>query len=128
MATFVGDLIGRTVDRLVRGVVIPVAAIIVVLVEHGVLLAAFAALWVAGGAALVADPTALDRAWVAIGQLPLPIQGLAWLLFLPLMAGLWVWSTDWAPAVRLVLVAAIAGWNLLVFIPRPSVRRQPAGS
>ena len=129
MATQVGVLLAATLDRLVRRVVVPVTSVIPALVEHGVLLAVFGALWVGFGAALVSNPAALDGIWGAIGQLPLPVQGVAWLLFLPLMAGLWVWSTDWAVAVQVVLIAGIAGWNLLVFLPRRSIARQvPAGS
>lgn len=105
-------------DRLINWVVLPVTRVIPFLVSSGILLVAFAALWVAFGAALVASPAALDDAWRTLVGLPLPIQGLAWLLLLPLPAGLWVWGTDWPLTVRLVLIAAIAGWNLLVFVPR----------
>ena len=42
----------------------------------------------------------------------------AWVLFLPVMAGLWIWETGWPTLVRLLLVVGIAGWNLLVFLPR----------
>lgn len=111
-------VVAGTVDVLVRRVVIPVTSLIPALVEHGILLALYAVLWIAFGAALVTSPAALASAWASIGQLPLPVQAVAWLLFLPLMAGLWIWSTDWAMAVRLVLVAGVAAWNLLVFIPR----------
>jgi hypothetical protein len=34
------------------------------------------------------------------------------------MAGLWIWESTWPVAVRLLLVAGIAGWNLLIFLPR----------
>lgn len=114
------QLIASTVDLFVRRVLVPVTSVIPALVEHGILLAVFAALWVAFGAAALADPAALASAWTTIGQLPLPMQALAWLLFLPVMAGLWIWSTDWALAMRLVLVAGVAVWNLLVFLPRRS--------
>lgn len=106
-------------DRLINWVVLPVTRVIPFLVSSGIMLVAFAALWVAFGAALIASPAALDGAWRTLIGLPLPVQGLAWLLLLPLPAGLWVWSTDWPLAVRLVLIAGIAGWNLLVFVPRP---------
>jgi hypothetical protein len=33
------------------------------------------------------------------------------------MIGLWVWDTTWPLVVRLV-VAGIAGWNLLIFLPK----------
>ncbi len=129
MAISAGQLFARAADGVVRRVVVPVTSVIPALVEHGVLLAVFGALWVGFGAALVSNPAALDQAWSAIGQLPLPMQGLVWLLFLPPMAGLWVWNTDWAIGVRLVLIAGIAGWNLLVLLPRRSAAGQvPARS
>lgn len=127
MTTF-GELIAGTVDRLVRWIVIPLTSAIPGLVAHGVLLAVFAAMWLAFAAGLVADPAAPGRAWGAIGQLPLPAQGLAWLLFLPLMAGLWVWSTDWSLAIRLVVVGGIAAWNLLVFVPRRPARQEASAA
>jgi hypothetical protein len=51
-------------------------------------------------------------------ELPLILQAVVWLLFLPVMAGLWIWESTWPVAVRLLLVAGIAGWNLLIFLPR----------
>jgi hypothetical protein len=118
MAAFMGGLITATVDRLARWIVIPITSLIPILVARGVLFAGFAVLWVAFGAALIADQGAPERVWEAIARLPLPLQGLAWLLFLPLMAGLWVWGTDWPLPVRLLVVGGIAAWNLLVFVPR----------
>jgi hypothetical protein len=95
------------------------------LVSSGALLAVFAILWLAIGAAVVANPAELDAAWRAIGEWPLPVQALGWLLFLPVMAGLWIWATDWPLVARIVLVAGLAGWSLLIFIPR---REQPAAT
>jgi hypothetical protein len=103
-------------------VIVPVAGVIPSLVSSGILLAVFATIWLALGAAFFADQSALDEAWRSLGTLPLPVLGLAWLLFLPPMAGLWVWATSWPDVVRLVLIAGLAAWNLLVFMPRPAAR------
>ncbi|OGO59254.1 MAG: hypothetical protein A2V85_09830 [Chloroflexi bacterium RBG_16_72_14] len=111
-------MVGGSVDRLVRWVVIPVTSVIPVLVRTGALVLVFGALWVGIGVALVVDPAAVDAAWQSIGSQSPVVQAVAWLLFLPLMGGLWVWSTDWPLVARIVLIAALAGWNLLVFIPR----------
>jgi hypothetical protein len=119
MAASVGDLLSRSIDGLVRGVVVPVTGVIPVLVSKGLLLVAFAGLWLGFGIALVTNPAALDDWWRAITQLPLPVQALAWLLFLPVLAGLWVWQTDWPLVVRWILIVGIAAWNLMVFNPRP---------
>jgi hypothetical protein len=118
MATMFGSAIGGGVDLLVRWVVLPVTGIIPVLVRTGLLFVAFAALWLGFIAAMVASPAALDSAWDALVSLPLVVQAVAWLMFLPLMGGLWVWTTDWSLVVRVALVVGIAGWNLLVFLPR----------
>ena len=93
--------------------------------EHGVLFGVFAVLWVAFGAALIWSQGSLDQAWDAIRGLPLILQIGAWLLFLPVMAGLWIWETTWPLIVRVVLIAGIAGWNLLVFLPRALQAARP---
>ena len=86
--------------------------------ENGVLFAIFALIWLAFGAALVWSQGSLDQAWQAIRGLPLVVQALVWLLFLPVMLGLWIWETTWPLVVRLTLVLGVAGWNLLVFLPK----------
>jgi hypothetical protein len=35
-------------------------------------------------------------------------------------ACLWIWRTGWPRVARLTLVAGLAGWNLLVLMPRPA--------
>ena len=88
------------------------------LVQHGVLFLVFAVIWGAFGIALVTSQGSLDQAWATIRELPLLVQLVVWVLFLPVMIGLWAWETGWPLVVRLVLVVGIAGWNLLVFLPR----------
>ena len=86
--------------------------------EHGILFVVFAALWVAFGAALIWSQGSLDQAWATIRGLPLIVQLGVWLLFLPVMAGLWVWETAWPLLLRVLVIAGLAGWNLLVFLPK----------
>jgi hypothetical protein len=117
MAIAVRALTG-TIDLFVGRVVVPVTSVIPFLVRSGLLLAGFTALWLAFLAAMAVQPTALADAWQALGALPLPLQALAWLLFLPLTAGLWVWTTDWPLIVRVAVVVSIGAWNVLVLIPR----------
>jgi hypothetical protein len=93
--------------------------------DHGVLFGVFALIWVAFGAGLILSQGSLDEAWQAIRGLPLIAQAIVWLLFLPVMIGLWVWETTWPLVVRLVLVVGIAGWNLLVFLPRAAQAVRP---
>jgi hypothetical protein len=88
------------------------------LAESGILFAIFAVLWVAFGIAVIWSQGSLDAAWHWVRSLPLIVQGVVWLLFLPVMIGLWVWESTWPLVLRLVLVAGVAGWNLMVFLPR----------
>ena len=78
----------------------------------------FGVLWAAFAYALFTRTPSLDEAWQAIRALPLVVQLGAWLLFLPVMAGMWVWETTWPLVMRIVVIAGLAGWNLLVFVPR----------
>ena len=86
--------------------------------ERGVLFGAFAILWAAVGLGILFNPGLVSEAWTALGQRDLITQALAWLLLLPVMAGLWIWHTDWPELVRIALVIAAAGWTLLVLWPR----------
>lgn len=88
------------------------------LAETGILFAIFAILWVGFGVALIWSQGSLDATWQTIRSLPLIVQAVVWLLFLPVAAGLWIWETTWPMLLRLLLVAGIAGWNLLVLLPR----------
>jgi hypothetical protein len=83
----------------------------------------FAALWVGFAYALIASQGSLDGAWRWITSQHLIVQGVVWLLFLPVVLGLWIWHTDWALALRLVLVAGIAFWNIYLFFPFYLLRR-----
>jgi hypothetical protein len=95
------------------------------LAEHGVLFAIFAVIWIAIGVGIVWSQGSVDQAWASIRDLPLIVQLVAWLLFLPVMAGLWVWETTWPLLVRLVVIIGLAGWNLLVLLPRAAQAPAP---
>ena len=88
------------------------------LAERGVLFVVFLLIWVALGAALILNPGTVDELWVSLGGLPLVVQLVIWLLFLPVMAALWVWQTDWPELIRILIVLGLAGWTLLVFRPK----------
>lgn len=95
------------------------------LAENGVLFGVFALIWIAFGAGLLWSQGSVDHAWETIRGLPLIVQAVVWLLFLPVMIGLWIWETSWPLIVRVILVVAIAGWNLLVFLPRALQAARP---
>lgn len=80
--------------------------------------ALFAALWAVFVAALIWSQGGLDQTWAWIQGLPLIFQAVLWLLFLPVMAGLWVWATTWPLVIRLALVVGLAAANLYLFFPR----------
>lgn len=78
----------------------------------------FTLLWLAFAAALLFKRETLINTWQSIRKLPLLVQLLLWLLFLPVMLGLWIWQTSWPLWLRLVLIAGLAWWNVYVFFPR----------
>lgn len=108
----------QIITAVVDGIVVPVADAIPALLASGALFVVFAALWLALGAGLLLDQGAVDAAWEWVRGLPLVLQGLAALLFLPVVAALWVWETAWPLVVRLALVGGLAGWSLMIFLPR----------
>ncbi|HEY3218929.1 MAG TPA: hypothetical protein VGK15_07565 [Candidatus Limnocylindria bacterium] len=103
---------------LVDRVIVPVTGVIPVIIESGLGFLVFAVIWAAFGAAIVVRQGSIDEAWQWTRSLPLLVQGLVWLLFLPVMAGLWIWETTWPIVLRLVLVAGLAWWNLMMFLPK----------
>lgn len=94
------------------------------LADHYVLFGLFLLIWAAFGAGLAFNQGSVDQAWQAIRDLPLIVQFIVWVLFLPVMIGLWIWeASGWNVVLRIVLVISLAGWNLLMFLPRSG----PAG-
>jgi hypothetical protein len=108
----------QIIVTIINWTVVPVTSVIPFLASHGILLAVFAALWALFGYALVRSRPSLDVTWIRIRHLPLVAQAVAWLLFLPVLAGLRIWRSRWPLVSRLVLIACLAGWNLLVFLPQ----------
>ncbi len=113
-------------DQVITGIVdhtvVPLGNAIGFAAENGLLLAVFAALWVAFAAGVVLSQGTIDQTWAWIRGLPLILQGVIWLLFLPVVAGLWIWETSWPLIVRLILVVGLGGWNLLVMIPKAAAK------
>ena len=110
----------------VRWIILPVTSVIPFLVRTGLLFAGFAILWAVLLGSMLLQPSALDAAWAWLTGLPVLVQGIAWLLFLPLTGALWAWSFDWPVIVRMAIVLAIAAWNLLAFRPQPASGPAPA--
>lgn len=60
---------------------------------------------------LVTNPARLAEVWMWTRSLPLVVQGVIWLLFLPWMICLWIWTMPWAMPIRLMLVIAALAWT-----------------
>jgi len=73
----------------------------------------FAMLWVGFAIALVVNREWLDLLWNWVRALPSVVEIIVWVLFLPIMAGLWIWESSWPALVRLLAFAGIVVWTLL---------------
>jgi len=73
----------------------------------------FAMLWVGFAIALVVNLEWLDLVWNWVQGLPTAVEIIVWVVFLPIMVGLWIWESSWTVFVRLLATAGIVGWNLL---------------
>jgi ABC-type amino acid transport system permease subunit len=98
---------------------------VVWLTENGVLFVIFAVIWIAFAAGLIWSQGSLDQAWAAVRDLPLLVQIVVWVLFLPVMVGLWIWETSWPLVLRIGLVVGLAAWNLLMFLPKALQAARP---
>ena len=120
MDTVITTLVNGVLVPLVNLIVVPLADAVPFLASTGILLGVFAVLWAWFGVVMVRDASGLDAAWRRLRALPLPVQAIAWVLFLPVLVGLRAWRTRWPGAARLAVIGGLAWWNLLVFMPRPA--------
>jgi ABC-type amino acid transport system permease subunit len=107
-------------ETIIDGAATALGNTVAFLATSGILFLIFAALWLVVGVGIVLSQGSVDAVWEQIRQLPLLVQAVAWLLLLPVMAGLWIWESSWPLMIRAVLVLGIAGWTLLVMLPRAS--------
>ena len=70
-------------------------------------------LWVGFAIAQVVNREWLDLLWNWVRALPSVVEIIVWVLFLPIMAGLWIWESSWPALVRLLAFAGIVVWTLL---------------
>jgi hypothetical protein len=107
------DVVIGTLVAIIEAVTAPIPF----LADSGLLLLLFATMWLALGVAIVVAPARVDAAWRRLRALPLLVQALAWVLLLPIVAGIAVWQLGWPRLARMTVVLGIAIWNLLVFLP-----------
>lgn len=73
----------------------------------------FVVLWVGFVIALVVNREWLDVIWSWAQALPSVPKIIVWVLFLPIMVGLWIWESSWPTFGRLVGFTGILTWTLL---------------
>ena len=73
----------------------------------------FAMLWIGFVLALVFNQEWLYSIWDWVQTLPLVAEIIVWVLFLPIMVGLWTWQSSWSVFVQLLILAALIGWTSL---------------
>ena len=77
----------------------------------------FTGLWIAFFVTPLFREGFLDETWSSLAALPVIGQLVVWLLFLPLMIGLWIWQATWPVVVRVGLISGIAWVNIVLFLP-----------
>ena len=73
----------------------------------------FAMLWVGFAIALIVNREWLDLLWNWVRVLPPVAEIIVWVLFLPIMVGLWIWEPSWPALGHLLAFAGIVVWTLL---------------
>ena len=73
----------------------------------------FALLWGGFAIAVVVNREWLDLLWHWTQALPSVAEIIVWVLFLPIMVGLWAWESSWPVLLRLLALAGIVVWTLL---------------
>ena len=73
----------------------------------------FVVLWVGFLIALVVNREWLDELWNWARALPSAPRIIVWVLFLPILVGLWIWESSWPTLGQIVGFMGIAAWTLL---------------
>ena len=73
----------------------------------------FAMLWIGFAIALVVNREWLDLLWNWVQALPSVAKIIVWVLFLPIMVGLWIWESSWPVLGSLLAFAGIVVWTIL---------------
>jgi hypothetical protein len=72
-----------------------------------------AVMWLGFVIALLVNPEWLDMLWEWVRALPILLQIIVWVIFLPVMVGLWAWESSWSVFVKLLVLAGLVGWTIL---------------
>lgn len=74
-------------------------------------------LWVAFGLALLVSQSSIHDMWSWFSGQSLLLQIPLGIVFLPWVAGMWIWETSWPIGARGVLVGGLAWANVYAFSP-----------
>lgn len=73
--------------------------------------------WSVFGIAALRSPQGLAGLWPRFRTWSLLIQGLAWLILLPVVLAAWIAHVSWPLVFRLPLIAGLAAVSLYVMVP-----------
>ena len=71
----------------------------------------FVILWIGFVIVLLKNRTWLDLLWDWVQMLPILLQIIVWLVFLPVMVGLWIWKSSWSTFVTLLALTGMLIWT-----------------
>ena len=71
----------------------------------------FAILWVGFALALIVNRDWLDSLWHWVGALPIVVEVIIWLVFLPIMVGLWTWVSSWTTLITVLAIVGLVVWT-----------------
>lgn len=113
-------------EGIINALAMSLSSVAVFLVTSGIAFVIFVALWALFGAGLIWSQGSVDAAWQWVRHLPLLVQAVVWLLFLPVVLGLWIWETTWPPQIQTGAASPVPeglGWTTLQAERRISVER-----
>jgi hypothetical protein len=73
----------------------------------------FVVLWIGFVIALSVNRGWLDLLWNWVQALPSALKIIAWVIFLPVMVGLWIWTSSWSTLGHLLGFSGLVAWTLL---------------
>jgi hypothetical protein len=73
----------------------------------------FVILWIGFAVALIVNREWMDLLWNWVQAMPIVVKIIVWVLFLPILVGLWIWESSWSNFAQLLGFAGIVGWTLL---------------
>jgi hypothetical protein len=76
-------------------------------------IAIFVVLWIGFAVALFANRAWLDLLWDWMRALPMVMEVIVWIMFLPITVLLWIWESSWPSPLRVLGYAGLVAWTFL---------------